>query len=248
MSYALLSEFRKLSPSSPLVDELKAERALRFLLLYIRDQDADCSDLVDALSTAYTNYLTQFPKFSRRSQVSREFSHLLKALRGTDDPAPSGDAPFPEGFEDLRQELTRSPIPSSLARSLAHVFGATAFLTGETFALQKRLQQLQTSRSVVTSPLRKGRPAGARSVVFSPTQSPERAKPDGRAVLAQRRRELAALQSDVEQLRTQARELKNEGGNGYRAIADKRREAEELTRLLEVAVAENRRLKQLSIG
>jgi hypothetical protein len=251
--FGLLSDLRKLSPSSPLTEQLGTERGLRFFLLHVYDRDADCPELMDALASTYTDYLTQFPKFARRSQATREFAHVLKTLKGADEPSHAAICfleHFPAGFDALKHEFSQPATSASLARSLAHTFGSAAYLSDETFLLQKRTQLLQASRSVVTSPLRKVRPAGARSVVFSPTRSPERSKPEAtlRAAVQQRRREVTGLQGEVDRLKAEAHALRQArpAETDYRqTILTRRKQADELTRQLEVAVAENRRLKQM---
>jgi hypothetical protein len=250
--FGLLSDLRKLSPSSPLTDQLRTERGLRFFLLHVCDQEADAPELTDALASTYTSYLTQFPKFARRSHASREFAHVLKALKGADDAAHSADCfleHFPAGFDSLKRDFSQPAVSASLARALAPTFGAAAYLADETFLLQKRTQLLQASRSVITSPLRKGRSPGARSVVFSPTRSPERPKPEAtlRTAVQQRRREVAGLQGEVDRLKAEAEALRRArpAPADYReALLAQRKQADELSRQLEAAVAENRRLKR----
>jgi DNA repair exonuclease SbcCD ATPase subunit len=140
-----------------------------------------------------------------------------------------------------------------LSRSFAHTLGFYAWLRDENSALQDRLQRLKALRRSLTSPLRKTKLVGVRSVVFSPPchdESPTKAKSRLREAVRKANEDAAHLQAEVEQLRLRVKEMReaaaaDKDDETTQQVAAKRKEIEELTEQLDAAMAENKRLKQL---
>lgn len=257
----LLSELGELSATSDVSDQLRFERAFHFFLLHLLDKQTDSPDMVESVSSTYNSYLSQFQAPYKRPQKTKEFSSLFKLLKGKEDlflpaadadPRPAVLSLFPENFEFLKQPFAECSASRLLSRSFAHTLGFYAWLCDENSALQHRLQRLKALRRSLTSPLRKTKLVGVRSVVFSPPchdESPTKAKSRLREAVRKANEDAARLQAEIEQLKLRVKEMReaaaaaDKDDEAAQHVAAKRKEIEELTEQLDAAMAENKRLK-----
>jgi hypothetical protein len=259
--HGILSELSELTATSDISDQLRFERAFHFFLLHLLDKPNDSPDIAESVLSSYNSYVSQFQAPHRRRQMAKEFSLLLKLLKGKEDPfLPAADSDprpaalslLPESFDFLKQPLAEHSASRPLSRSFVHTLGFYALLGDENIALQERLQRLKALRRSATSPLRKAKSAGVRSVIFSPPsdeESPTKAKSRLRDAARKANEDVADLRAEVDQLRRRLKEVREAAADidddAAQQVAAKRKEVEELTEQLDAATAENKRVKQL---
>ena len=158
MNQQIITEYKRATTSTDNLQQLRIEKEFRFFLLHLLDDPNENIEMINAITPLYQSELTRV-KMNSQSKKDKEFSHILKLFTDGDEPVNIGvelsneERRFillsllpADGFDDLKDFISKMDIPTPLFKSMAHTFEFYKDLAQETDLLEKRLQTVRNIR------------------------------------------------------------------------------------------------------